>query len=81
MGHWLHKHPRVEENAGLRENSIANWKFDTDTIPKLAFYLLIPGYLFYTTCIEELELKHDQMGSKMPFGTLPGKKHMTREEE
>jgi hypothetical protein len=80
MGHWLHKNARVEENQGIRENSIAGWKFDTDTIPKLLGYVIIPSALFWVVCIEELELKHEQMGSKMIFGMVPGKKTFDKDE-
>ena len=80
MGHWLHKNARVEENQGLRENSIEGWKFDTKTIPQLLGYLFVPGFLFYVTCIDELEQRHAQVGSKMVFGMLPGKKEISNNE-
>lgn len=76
FGHWLHKHPRVEENAGLRENSIATWTFNTNSVGKLLGYIFVPGALFYVVCIDELDMKHKQMGSKQTFGATPGKKSM-----
>ena len=80
FGHWLHKNARVEENQGLRENSIKDWKFDTQTIPALLGYLFVPGFLFYVVAMEENEIKHAQIGSPMVFGMIPGKKQISKDE-
>lgn len=80
FGHWLHKNARAEENSGIRENSIATWKFDTKTIPSLLGLMFVPGILFYVSCIEELELKHRQAGSPQVFGATPGRKTMDKNE-
>ncbi len=80
FGHWLHKNARAEENSGIRENSIAGYKFDTKTIPSLLALVFIPSALFYVVCIEELEIKHAQMGSPQVFGALLGRKSMDKNE-
>jgi hypothetical protein len=80
-GHWLHKNARAEENSGLRENSIASWKFDDKSIPQLLGFVLIPGAVFYVVCIEELERKHEQIGHPKVFGVVPGLKSGTPEKK
>jgi len=80
FGHWLHKNARVEENSGIRENSIAGYEFDTKTLPSIIGLFIVPGALFYVTCMEELELKHEQAGSPQVFGATPGRKSMAKNE-
>lgn len=72
-GHWLHKNARAEENAGLRENSIAEWKFDVESIPRLLAYLFIPGGLFYMVAVTEMEQKAIDVGHPKVFGATPGR--------
>jgi len=71
MGGWLHKNARAEENAGLREASYKTWEFDTKTIPSLFLKMLVPGALFYFICLDELEIKNEQMGTKIKYGVNP----------
>ena len=80
FGHWLHKNARAEENSGIRENSIAGYKFDTKTLPSLLGLLFVPSALFWVSCTDELEMKHAQVGSPQVFGATPGRKSMDKNE-
>lgn len=49
----MHKHIRAEENAGLREISYKTWKFDQTSISRLAAYVFIPSFFFYSLVVSE----------------------------
>ena len=52
-GGFMKKHIRAEENAGLREISYKTWKFDQTSISRLAAYVFIPSFLFYSLVVSE----------------------------
>jgi hypothetical protein len=52
-GHFLKKNIWVEENAGLRENTYKTWKFTMARSIKIFAFLILPGVVFYSACIEE----------------------------
>jgi len=33
--------------------------------------MLVPGALFYFICLDELEIKNEQMGTKIKYGVNP----------
>jgi hypothetical protein len=68
----LKKNAFVEENAGIRENGINNFKFfDARNLSSLFAYLILPGGLFTLLVMDELKLKDEQMGRKQVYGLLP----------
>ena len=46
-GHWLHKNIRVEENAGLREGTIHEFKFDFSNLRRLFLGFFLPLFIIY----------------------------------
>jgi len=73
MGDWLKKNIHIEENAGMREHTLHDFRFTPVNVLRIIGGLFVPAILLYNLISIELEERDKFYQRKEPrkFGFVP----------